>query len=139
MCPFPAGGRAAIQSPITPTPLILAPPLSESAAVSGFSLHLEHNRLVLEFTVNIPDSKLTLRATPSSPPHKDSKRRAARPVLIASLSRANLPAGALTLDVPLNPKTKLTREHAKRVKASVKITLTPPSGQPETLTDVLTI
>ncbi len=71
--------------------------------------------------------------------HKNSKRHITAPALIASLTRVNLPAGPLTLDVRLSRTAKLTRPLAKRIDASVTITITPPSGRPEIVIDTLAI
>ncbi len=113
--------------------------VGETAAFSGLSLHLARNRraLVLEIAINASGSKLTLKATAPLASRKHSKR-AARLALVASLSRASIPAGPLVFSLPLSSKARRTLRH-RSLEVKVKIVVSPPAGRPGTVIDALTL
>ena len=57
--------------------------------------------------MNVGGSKVVVKATAPSSLGKHTKRRASKPMVIASLIRADVAAGTLKLNVPLNARAKL--------------------------------
>jgi hypothetical protein len=104
---------------------------------SGLSLHAKDDppRLVLRLTVNVGASKIAVKATaPKYPKHHASKA-----VVLASLTRANVAAGTLQLDVPLNARAELAVRHERNLKVTVAVTATPPGGRPEVVIGEITL
>jgi hypothetical protein len=104
---------------------------------SGLSLHAKDDppRLVLRLTVNVGASKIAVKATaPKYPKHHASKA-----VVLASLTRANVAAGTLELDVPLNARAELAVRHERSLKVTVAVTATPPTGRPEVVIGEITL
>jgi hypothetical protein len=142
---FVTPGLTLVQEAPGPTiePLITGPPSTTHPppAFGGLSLHADRDprRLVVQLTVNVGGSKLALKATAPSSPGRHAKRHATKSMVVASLTRADIAAGPLKLAVPLNARAKLALRNERRLKVTVTITATLPSGKPEVVVGMITL
>jgi subtilisin family serine protease len=125
---------------VTQPPIPGPPPNTTAASLfSDLSLRAARNprRMQIRLTVNVAGSKIAVKATAPSSPGKHSKRRVSKPMVVASLIRADAVAGRLELNVPLNAKAKLALQRRGNLRVTVEVTVTPPTGRPQTATGMV--
>jgi hypothetical protein len=96
--------------------------------------------LLVGLTVGLAGSKVEVDVTaPAAQASSTKKGDKPKPVVLARLVRASVAAGRLKLTVPLDAKGKRALKHRHHLTLTVKITVTPPTGQPQKATHTVTL
>jgi subtilisin family serine protease len=129
-------------TPITTTTTVPAGPVTNTLAFSGLLLPAaQHGRsLSVELIVDLARSSVEVDVTaPAAQVSLVKRKGMSTPVVLARLVRASVAAGRLKLIVPLNDKGKRALKRHKHMTLTVQITVTPPVGQPQTATRMVTL
>ena len=102
---------------------------------------VQHGRsLLVGLTVGAAGTRVEVDVTvPAAQASSTKKRGKPMPVVLARLVRANVAAGRLKLIVSLNAKGRQVLKRRKRLTLTVKIIVMPPTGQPQTATQTVTL
>jgi hypothetical protein len=106
-------------------------------AFSGLLLPaVQHgNSLVVGLTIDLAGSRVEVDVTALAAQASDARsRRKLKPVVLARLVRKDIPAGRLKLTVPLNTIGRQALKRHRHLTLTVKITVIPPAGKPQTAT-----
>jgi alpha-tubulin suppressor-like RCC1 family protein len=114
----------------------------KTLAFSGLSLPaVQHgDSLVAQLTIGLPGSNVEVEVTTPAGQASSARRKGKpKPVVLARLVRKGVAAGRLKLTVPLNAKGRQELGRHKRLKATVTVVVTPPTGKPQTATHAVTL
>jgi len=115
---------------------------TETLAFSGLSLGSRRHgdSLMARLTVEHAGSCVQVEvAAPAALVSSAAKSGRRTPIVLARLGRKNVPAGRLKLTVPLDPKGMRALERHEHLTLRVRITVTPPAGQPQTVIRTVTL
>jgi hypothetical protein len=128
--------------PIATNPTASADVVTQTLAFSGLSLAAVHHggSLVVGLTVEFAGSRVEVDvAGPAVQASNATKKGKPKPVVLARIVLANVAAGRLKLTVPLDAKGRRALKRHKHLTLTVRITVTPPAGQSQTATHMVTL
>jgi Subtilase family len=134
---------AVIPPPVFATvPITTTGPAPKLPAFSGLVLPaVQHGgSLLIDLTIDFGGSGVEVDVTaPATWTSSIKMRHRPKRVALARLVRTSVPAGRLKLTLPLSAKGRWALRRQKRLTVTVRLTVTPPAGNPRVATQAITL